>query len=733
MTARPSRPPIIAVAIIAGALGLGLVSAAAPTFWRVSTQDEFLRGDVDNLSVDIDGRLLLGPRAETVYEATDPFLWTLVAGRDALWLGSGNGGTVVRVELDGTAETVFESAELDVHALAVDTEGRVYAGTSPNGSVVALGDAGATEVFDPEEPYVWALSTAPDGALLVATGAPGRIYRVAPSGEAALLYDTEATHVRALAVDANGRILAGTGMPGRVFRIDPDGEAFVLLESDFDEISALHLSDDGTIHAVASSGAATPAAPATDASPPDSEPIASVAVSSQVTAVVAADAGGIVQTAPAAGPVLGTKGAVYRIAPDGVWDVVWSSSEDTPYDAVVDREGALVIGTGATGRIFRVTDTPRMTVLLTQAPTQQVTRFARGPDDRLYYTTANAGKLYRLSAGHAAEGSYLSDVRDARTIATWGAIRWRATTPAGSTIRLFTRSGNTATPGSTWSPWSDAYRDADGTAITSPKARYLQWRALLQGTEATPALLSVTTAYLPRNLRPEVTNLTVHPPGEVFQQPFSSGDPPIAGLDAERDDTRQASGSPAETQPATLGRRVYRKGLQTFVWTARDGNQDDLRFDVHYRSEDDPSWKVLTRNLTRTIFTWDTSSAPDGTYVVRVDATDAASNAPGGALRGSLSSQPFDVDNAQPVIVLEPARPSGTDMLVAFVVTDALSPIRHVEYSVDAEQWQVVYPMDGIPDSREERFEIVVAPEAAADVVVRAVDAMNNTSTAAVP
>ncbi len=732
MTTRASRAPSIAVAFIAGALGLA--SAAAPAFWRVSTQIEFLKGEVDNLSVDVNGRLLLGPRADAVYESTDPFFWTLVAGPEALWLGGGNGGTVVRVEPDGTATTVFEAAELDVHALAIDAEGLVYAGTSPEGDVVALGpDGRATPVFDPQEAYVWALSPAPDGTLLVATGGPGRIYRVDPNGEAVLLYDTEATHVRTLAVDADGRIFAGTATPGRVFRIDPDGEVFVLLDSDFDEISALHVSADGTIHAVAAAGAPTRAESPTNTLQPAAAPTAGGTVSTQVTAVVAADAGSTVQTSPTAGSGLGTKGAVYRIAPDGVWDVVWSSNEDTPYDAVIDRDGALVIGTGATGKIYRVTDAPRTTVLLTQAPTRQVTRFALGPDDRLYFTTANAAKLYRLSVGRAAEGSYLSDVRDAGMIATWGAIRWRATTPEGSTVKLFTRSGNTATPGDTWSPWSGAYLDGDGTAITSPKARYLQWRALLQGTEATPALRSVTTAYLPRNLRPEVTNLTVHPPGQVFQQPFSSGDPPIAGLEDDRDDAWQANGSAGEPQPATLGRRVYRKGLQTFVWTARDPNQDDLRFDVRYRSEDDSRWKVLTRDLTGTIFTWDTSSTPDGTYLVRIDATDALSNAPDSALRGSLTSQPFDVDNAQPVIALEPPRQTGNDSLIAFVVTDDLSPIRHVEYSVDAEQWHVVYPLDGIPDSRAERFEIRVPLAVAANVVVRAVDAMNNTATASIP
>ena len=66
-------------------------------------------------------------------------------------------------------------------------------------------------------------------------------------------------------------------------------------------------------------------------------------------------------------------------------------------------------------------------------------------------------------------------------VSTWGAISWRGTTPSGSRVEISTRSGNTETPDDTWSAWSPAYTVADGSPITSPKARYLQWRAVLTG------------------------------------------------------------------------------------------------------------------------------------------------------------------------------------------------------------------------------------------------------------
>ena len=56
----------------------GLV-AATPTFWTVSTQSDFLKGDVENLSIDSDGRMFPGPSASLVAETAAPFLWTVVA------------------------------------------------------------------------------------------------------------------------------------------------------------------------------------------------------------------------------------------------------------------------------------------------------------------------------------------------------------------------------------------------------------------------------------------------------------------------------------------------------------------------------------------------------------------------------------------------------------------------------------------------------------------------------
>src|SRR5262249_17498839 len=198
-------------------------------------------------------------------------------------------------------------------------------------------------------------------------------------------------------------------------------------------------------------------------------------------------------------------------------------------------------------------------------------------------------------------GTYESEARDAQTIATWGAISWHAATPANGQVEIVTRSGNTETPDDTWSPWSAPYTNPEGSSMTSPKARYLQWRVVLSGKGDSPVLTSVTAAYLQRNLRPQVRSITVHPPGIVFQKPFTSGEPELAGFEDQTTPERKLAAAAMSAQQGgtpALGRRTYQKGLETLVWKADDENDDDLVFDVLYRREGETTWTPLRRGVT---------------------------------------------------------------------------------------------------------------------------------------
>jgi hypothetical protein len=728
-----------------------ILSASTPTFWTVSTQADFLKGDVTNLSIDADGRVFLGPAPSQLAETSAPFLWTLVEGSDgALFAGTGNEGKVLKITRDGKTSEFFDAPEIEVHALAPAPNGALYVASSPDGKIYRVGaDGKSSTFFDPEDKYIWALAAAPDGTLYAATGQKGNIYRIAPDGKGTLFYKSNATNVVSLALDRSGNIVAGTESPGRVLRIDRDGKAFVLLDSPFKEIHALKIAADGSIYATAFSGTpggedrAGSSLPSAPEAPPVRPPVPSV--SAEITSITVVDTGaGISSGGGTREPrAHNAKGAIYRIRADGLWDTVWEANDDWPFDLLVDPDGTLLVGTGKEGKIFRLSGEPAKATLLARVAARQVTSLMREPSGRIIAASSNPGKVFALGSTRAATGTYESDIRDAGTVATWGALRWRATgRPAD--VQIATRSGNTATPDETWSAWSNPYTSATGERITSPNARYLQWRATFHGSGGSgegPVLTSLTAAYLPRNLRPVVLNITVHPAGTVFQKPFSTGELEIAGFEDNTSDGKNpgqgsqsssASSTSGSAPPApALGRKIYQKGLQTFVWKADDENDDRLQYDVFYRREGETGWKALRRGLWDPIFVWDTTSVPDGTYYVKVAATDAPSNSPATALVGELESVSFDVDNTAPAIEIQSAVRTAKGASVKFVVHDEQSAVQRVEYSLDASRWRVAYPVDGIADSRREEFEVTVEEAGTAgSIIIRATDAMNNIATA---
>ena len=91
-------------------------------------------------------------------------------------------------------------------------------------------------------------------------------------------------------------------------------------------------------------------------------------------------------------------------------------------------------------------------------------------------------------------GSFTSRVLDAGQSADWGPLSWIANTPAGTSVVLNVRTGNTATPDGSWSSFTPI--NANGGDIPG-NSRYLQYRADLSSTDqgTTPALSQVTASY----------------------------------------------------------------------------------------------------------------------------------------------------------------------------------------------------------------------------------------------
>ncbi|MGE0454104.1 MAG: hypothetical protein AB7O37_17705 [Vicinamibacteria bacterium] len=714
------------------ALAAGL-HAAQPQFWRIEGARDFLDGELEGVAVDSQGRLRLALAARSLPAADAPAVWSLARdAKGALYAGSGHDGRIFR--LDGELAAVFhDSAELEVHALAFGPDGRLYAGTSPDGKVYAIDAAGKAETFyDPSDKYIWALVFDRQGNLFVGTGLEAKVHKVDPQGQGSVVLTSPESHVMSLAIDEAGFVYAGSAPGGIVYRIDSGLRVGVVHDSAYREIKAIGTGRDGAVYVAAVDGEAkAEPARAPAVAPLAPQPAAPVPEGFQADNVAIVAPAAVLPAPRAAEPSRGpAKGAVLRIAASGDVDTLWSSPDDVPQSLLATEDGVLV-GTGNKGKLFRVRD-DRSWSMETSFAADQVTALLRDKAG-LALATSNPGRLYALEGKAAARGSFVSKVKDAETLATWGRIRWDASLPAGAGVEVRTRTGNTSVPDSTWSEWSAPY-PAAGQTVAGDKTRFIQVKAVLAaGAGGGPVLEGVHAAYLQRNLRPIVQTVTVHPPGEVYQKPLTvTGEIEILGLEPGQGEPRQAS--PPQRPLGAIspfGRRLYQRGLQTFSWRAEDPNGDALVYNVDYRAIGDDRWRPLRQRLADAVLTWDTSTVPNGRYVVRVTAADAASNPDALALTGERESAAFDVDNTPPVV--SAALVAGRARVRAEVKDDS-SPIRRAEYALSGGRWQEIHPQDGINDALEEAYEFDVAlePGAAQVVVVRATDQLGNVGTARV-
>ncbi len=719
----PHHRPLV-VAFLSVCAFATWVMAGLPTFWTLEGQPEFLTGEVDGLSIASDGVMSLAPATQNLYESTDPFFWSLVSDREGnLYAGSGNNGKVYKVDREGKATVLVDTNELEVHGLALDRQGQVYVATSPRGRVYKVNRDGEQQVFfDPDDRYIWALAFDPVGNLLVATGDKGNLYRVSPSGDSEVLFASQETHLICLTTDADGNIYAGSDSNGLVFKIDSRDRVSVLFDTPFREVRALVVDTAGNVFAATISdtkGPVTPttASPLPGAPPAATPPQAAPAEGATESVTVTVSASPMPAMTSTTG-VAGLQGAVYRIGPEGSAERLWGSSEDLPLSLKLERDDRVMVGTGKKGRIFLVRQDKTSSLLL-RAEADQVTSIYSSDGRNVFFATSNPAKIYRFGTRRRSEGEYRSPIKDTATVSSWGRVQWEGRSPTGTGLGVQTRTGNSSKPDNTWSDWSAPYTNSGGEQITSPKGRFLQWRAIMKTSDsgATPELLKLTTVYLQQNLSPEVTDITLHPPGLTFQKPLvTTGDIEILGLDAPPDAPGTSDSGTASTNPfgasnlplTAYSRNFHRKGYQTVVWTAIDPNNDTLSYCVSYRAEGESSWKPLRKNLHEAVIAWDTVAMPDGRYMLKIVASDAPSNPQASSLAGERESKPFDVDNTPPSVSDLVVVPADGGHRLTFVALDGSSAVRKVEYAVDSGRWQMIYPVDGIADSQREEFDVTV-------------------------
>jgi WD40 repeat protein len=691
-----------------GSAAVGLVLAAAPagavdtSRWEVRGAAALASAETEKVAITADGAAVLAPsRVPAFAESGESYVWSLAAAPDGVvYAGTGDGGLVVKVPREGEASQLYDSIELEILALVVGPDGAVYAGGSPDGVVIRIQDGKAETFFDSPESYVWALAFGPDGNLYAATGDRGRLYRITPDGEGTIYYDSDEVHLLCLLPAPNGHWIAGTSNSGLVLEVTGKDEARVLYDAPEEEVKALTRDEAGNlVFAVVGGGGR-------DGSAKDGGGEAKAAVPGEIKGIEVRaerpDAGGDRERSGKG------RAVVYRQTPTGATARLWRSPESLVLALEPDGQGGLLVGTGDKGAIYRLDARGTATRLVEMSESQVLVlrRTAGG----VLVGTANPGNIYRFGPSVEPKGTVTAKPYDAGNAAAWGQLRFEGERPPSTAIEIRTRTGNTEKPDATWSAWSEPLTDPEGTAITSPPARFIQWQATLAGSRnLSPRLIAVVVPYRQENLPPHIQAVDVNPPSDRLLPLSRDGAPDRVVVTLPNG--LQAEFSRPAVPPTALRRDQvpWLRDVKVANWVAEDPNDDRLEFDLYVRGENESQWSPLAEEVAQQTHAFPTAGLPDGTYRLKVVASDRSSNPEAGALADSLDSAPFLVDNTPPrVTALRVQRESGDRLLVNATVADELSPIRALEYSLDSRAWKSTFPVDGIYDEREERFEFAI-------------------------
>lgn len=707
------------LSVVAMFLSVGAARPALATQVRIfetQSQAGFLAGTLEGVSVDSLGRMELAPKAERVTPLAEPFLLSAAVHSDGWVAGTGNAGKVLRIDRKGDVTELFTTPEPEVFAVWTDPDGTVFAGSSPRGKVYRItrgkdGKWTGEAFFDPGETYIWALTRAADGSLLVATGTQGKVFRVNASGKGEVFYDSEDTHVRALEVLSGGDVLLGTAGEGLILRVGRDGQARTLYDAAEPEVVALTVAPDGTCYAavVASEASLVDLSKDQAAAAKPGEPT--------VTVTVVEEGAPAAPTGTRRPGATGPRSQILSLSPVGVVESLWSFPEETAYD-VLWQKGSLWVATGLEGKLYRWADAQML--LEKDVDERQVVALLPGEPGPAFATT-NAAALYRITAGTETSGTYTSAALDAGQVARFGTFHWHGEAPARDAVRFSFRSGVSAEPDRTWSAWTEP-RSGEGQEISLeglPRGRYVQWRAELRGGQnRSPRIWGAELSFRQENMKPRIDQLTALEPGQILVPAnFNPSNQVYEPASPNREGIFTSLGGAADDDGGGRTKPLWKKGFRTLRWTASDPNEDQLVYDLSFRPSDDiganpsaadeASWMTVAEELKEDWYSFDATVLPDGIYRFRVRATDRLANEPESAQVAERISDPVVIDHAPPQLGDVKREAAGR---VRVEVRDAASPLREAVYSIDAQEWKAVEAADGLLDGRTET--LLIQPEA---------------------
>jgi len=661
-------------------------------------------GELEGAAVHWDGAVGTGPTLGDIARPPEgTVIWDLAPdGSGSLYLATGGPGAVFRMDTEtGGMKKVLDPEAPLLRAIHVDADGRLYAGSSPDGRIYRLtAKDGFPEIYTTlDSRYVWSIQADPahPGALLVATGAPGRILRLPADFKAGdepeVVVEADAVHVSTFAHAGDGTLYYATGPNGHLYRRSGDDSPETLVELGRAEVREIFPGDDGSVRIAVYRSDST-------GSPPSG----------------GNGGNGKGNNGDAPPPADGLPSGIFAIGGDGFVEALLIGSDEKIFSAA-GSEGELWIGSDTRGRLYRFADRFDWSLLAESPNGGEVSVIEPVGADSAWIATSNPAAVHRISYNTETQGLYTSDVFDAGQKVRWGAL-----VAAGiglDDVEWETRSGNRSRPDDSWGGWTPLDEDK----VASRPGRFFQYRGRFVSPSA--AVRRVELFYqLPNEapgfrrveglpIRLESIPMPPESPGRAtLPQLFSEG-----GNGTNGKNGKKSNGS--GPQPFVIHEE---RGWLSIVWEAFDPNDDELRFRVFLRRLGGENWLLLGEDLDQPFLSLNVAGFESGYYEPRIHASDRMSNPPEMARTAEARGNLILIDNQSPKIL-----PPSAKRPLAFTVRDNFSIITSVSYRLEGSESRALLPRDGIFDSRREKF--ILPADAAtpgATLFLEATDASGN-------
>ena len=438
-----------------------------------------------------------------------------------------------RQDLQGHARrqgvaSCYTSEDSQVLCLARRPTASVYAGTGPSGQIVRI-DADGKPRSSPTSSATtsgrWR-SIRKGKTLYAGTGPKGRIYRVTPDGKASVFYQTKQEHILCLGSGRTERSTpAPTRRPGLPHRRRRQG--LRPLPRAADRGPRCLVAHDGAVYAGTRLPLAQPPRPSSSVQIGRRLPLNFTsrrlvrrrpATRRSQTSRSRTQTGGIGGGSRLGTPKEGQSPSPprRRRRPRPARTPSTASPPTAPSArSSAKRRWSFALCATAAGsssapawkaNSSRSTRRPRNAARSPASITARSTALLHRKDGSHRPRHRRPGQALRPQDRYAAKGTVMSEVLDAKIISKWGALTWKADTPAGTAVTVAVRSGNVAEPDETWSDWSAEQTDAARKARRPAGPRSAVPRDAHRPTDPTATPTSATSPALPTtNQAPEVT------------------------------------------------------------------------------------------------------------------------------------------------------------------------------------------------------------------------------------